>query len=115
MEQIRMRSDNSSQIPLSFISIYLTVPRNGCGARGHANSFGDAFNLAGGGVYAMLLDQESIRIWHWQNGTVPVDVHGGQPDPSSWGLSMVNFDRASGGCDISRHFSNQTIVSSSGT
>ncbi|KAH8883551.1 hypothetical protein GQ53DRAFT_786731 [Thozetella sp. PMI_491] len=83
---------------------------NGCGVRGRANSFGDAFNLAGGGVYALLLESSFIRVWHWQNGSVPSDVQSGRPDPSKWNVPTADFDSANGGCEVAQHFRNQTIV-----
>ena len=58
----------------------------------------------------MLLDAAFIRIWHWQNGSVPTDVTAGQPDPARWGLPTADFDSAHGGCEIEKHFKNQTIV-----
>ena len=52
------------------------------------NSYGPAFNSAGGGWYAIERTDEGIKIWFWsaRNGNPPRDVYRGLPvvDTSDW-------------------------------
>ena len=52
----------------------------GCGVTAPAkNSFGPAFNAAGGGWYAMERTPNFIKVWFWsrQDGSVPSGVKNG--------------------------------------
>src|SRR5438552_3186518 len=47
----------------------------GCGGRCAASdSYGDGFNSAGGGVYAMDWQSDSIRVWHFTRANIPQDI-----------------------------------------
>lgn len=48
-------------------------------------SYGAGLNSAGGAVYAMLWNEEGIRIWFFTRSAVPADITGKVPDPASWG------------------------------
>ena len=50
----------------------------------------------------------AISIYFFPRGSVPSDVLGSSPNPSSWGTPMAVF---SGGCDMGTAFTNQQIVS----
>ena len=71
------------------------------------SSYGTGFNKNGGGVYATEWTSSAISIYFFPRGSVPSDVTGGSPNPSSWGEPMAVF---SGGCDMSTSFTNQQIV-----
>ncbi|KAK3713238.1 hypothetical protein LTR37_008671 [Vermiconidia calcicola] len=70
-------------------------------------TYGTSFNAAGGGVYAMDWTSKSIAIYFFPRGSIPSDVTGNSPNPSSWGQPVAHF---SGGCDISSAFTNQQLV-----
>jgi hypothetical protein len=80
----------------------------GCSA-GTQAPFGDRFNDAGGGVYAMQWESSGIYVWYWPRDGVPWDVRSGQPDTRNWGVPVVAFNGGSG-CDIDQHFRDQNIV-----
>ncbi|KAJ6257083.1 hypothetical protein Dda_7968 [Drechslerella dactyloides] len=94
----------------------------GCAVAGRANSYGDAANRGGGGVYAMEWRTAGIRMWFFPRSAIPPDVRtaltndnkntaakdGGKPDPSSWGMATADFP--STGCDIDKHFKNHRII-----
>jgi hypothetical protein len=89
----------------------LTSVRDGCGMTATKPfSYGTRFNRAGGGVYATLLENQAIRIWHWPRHSIPNDIKQGRPQPSSWGKPMGDMSKWSGGCDVDENFHTQTIV-----
>lgn len=71
------------------------------------NTYGDGFNAGLGGVYATQWTSEFIRLWFFPRSAIPADITAGQPDPSTWGPPMSNFQ---GSCDIDTHFVNHEIV-----
>ncbi|KAG6011828.1 hypothetical protein E4U54_007882 [Claviceps lovelessii] len=83
----------------------------GCGYDAPANdttSYGDAFNAAGGGVYAMEWDAEYIKIWHFSRNQIPGDISAKKPMPEEWGLPHAIFGGKS--CDVDTHFKNMNLV-----
>ena len=61
----------------------------GCGVRSTAsNSYGPAFNSAGGGWYAMERTDSFIKVWFWSrnDASVPADVKNGATsiDTDNW-------------------------------
>lgn len=53
---------------------------NGCNVKAPTNdSYGPAFNTAGGGFYAMERTNEAIKVWFWTRNApdVPADVRSG--------------------------------------
>ncbi|KAG9246423.1 glycoside hydrolase family 16 protein [Calycina marina] len=71
-------------------------------------TFGPTFNSKGGGVIAMELRTEGIRMWDWWRGAIPADITAGTPDPSTWKTANADFPNTS--CDITTHFKNQSII-----
>lgn len=72
-------------------------------------SYGDAFNLAGGGVYAMQWESSGLYVWFWPHDDVPGDVKAGAPVTTNWGLPVVAFNGGAG-CTIDDHFVNMNII-----
>jgi hypothetical protein len=80
----------------------------GCGISSQdPTSYGDGFNVAGGGVYAMEWTSTAISIWFFSSAEVHQGVTSGKPDPSTWGDPTARF---AGNCDIDSHFANHNIV-----
>ncbi len=99
-------------IPLLKQGPTVRVDRDGCGMTASApNSYGTGFNDARGGVYATLLEDQAIRIWHWPRHRIPRDIAAGRPNPAAWGVPMGHMTRWLGGCDVAKTFHTQTIVS----
>lgn len=71
-------------------------------------SYGDTFNAAGGGVYALEWTSDTIKIWHFSRDNIPADITNQVPDPSGWGEPEALFGTSS--CDVSTHFSDMSIV-----
>lgn len=81
----------------------------GCGVTSQDQSgYGDGFNQAQGGVYAMEWTAKSISIWHFQRSKIPADISSQSPDPSTWGAPTANFVPTSG--QIDSFFMNHEIV-----
>ena len=88
-----------------------TDENSGCGVRGQDATYGEALNANGGGVYAMELRDAGIRIWFFARTSIPADLTSGNdtaPDPSGWGEALADFPSTH--CDVSSHFTNQSII-----
>ncbi len=71
-------------------------------------SFGHGFNMAGGGVFVLRWESDSIKIWHFERQSIPQDIQDGQPDPSSWSAPVAFW--SSSGCDFASHFYDHRLV-----
>ncbi|KAI1765906.1 glycoside hydrolase family 16 protein [Hypoxylon sp. FL1150] len=80
----------------------------GCGVSDGADSYGAAYNSADGGVMAMELRTEGIRMWAFGRSGIPTDITDKNPDPSTWGEATADFPDTD--CDIGSHFKNQSII-----
>ncbi|KAM3559847.1 hypothetical protein MY1884_003254 [Beauveria asiatica] len=83
----------------------------GCGYVTHASdtsSYGDTFNAVGGGIYAMLWDDEYIKVWHFDRDAAPADIAAKTPSPAGWGKPAAVYGGES--CDVESHFRDMSIV-----
>ena len=72
------------------------------------NTFGSTFNANGGGVAAIELRNEGIRVWQFPRSAIPTDISSGSPNPSTWSEATADFPNID--CDIGSHFRNQSII-----
>lgn len=72
------------------------------------NSYGDPFNGAAGGIYAVEWTATDIKIWHWDRASVPQNIIDGEPDPSTWMTPQALFGTSS--CDPDTYFKDMSIV-----
>lgn len=66
---------------------YLVDGNNGCKVRDtRAESYGPAFNAAGGGFFALERSDSYIKVWFWPRGSIPADVKAGgnQINTAEW-------------------------------
>jgi len=83
---------------------------DGCGVQtNNGATYGDGFNAAGGGIYAMQWESSGIYIWFFPRNAIPADIIAQRPVTGNWGLPLVAFNGGSG-CNIDSHFANQNIV-----
>ena len=83
----------------------------GCGfdpPASDGSSYGDGFNAANGGVYAMQWDSDYIRVWHFARGSIPSDIESKNPDPSGWGLPQAVLGGSK--CDVDSYYTNMNLV-----
>lgn len=80
----------------------------GCGVTAGQNTFGVEYNTNGGGVMALELRSEGIRMWQFTRSSIPSDITSGSPDPSTWSEATADFPSTD--CDIGTHFKNQSII-----
>ncbi|KAF4622600.1 hypothetical protein D9613_009003 [Agrocybe pediades] len=85
----------------------------GCGVQfPTSNSYGPAFNSAGGGWYAMERSSTYIKVWFWSrnDGSVPSEVRNGasQVNPNNWGTPTAFFPDTS--CNFPDHFQEHNII-----
>ncbi|KAH8197118.1 hypothetical protein TruAng_008723 [Truncatella angustata] len=77
-------------------------------------SYGDTFNAAGGGVYAMEWTEERIKIWHFRRSEIPDDISFAPlqtPDPSTWGAPQALFGGPSeSSCETDKYFFNLSLA-----
>ncbi|KAJ1552328.1 hypothetical protein HK405_011743 [Cladochytrium tenue] len=83
---------------------------SGCGVSDPSTaSYGDGFNNAGGGVFAVEWTSSAIKIWRFARNAIPSDIAGGAAvSPSSWGTPVAHWPLGST-CPAS-FFSNMQIV-----
>ncbi|KAI9924860.1 hypothetical protein ASPWEDRAFT_740224 [Aspergillus wentii DTO 134E9] len=91
-----------------FLSCEDTNGNAGCGVQGTPDTYGEELNDNGGGVYALELRNAGIRAWFFPRHLIPNDIANSTPDPSTWGTALADFPNTH--CDISSHFSNQSII-----
>ncbi|KAI0523681.1 glycoside hydrolase family 16 protein [Xylaria bambusicola] len=89
------------------------IPDNvGCNyAAPKSGTYGDSFNVIGGGVYAMEWDSQDIKIWHFPRMAIPYDIRNAPivtPDPTRWGPPQARFGGSE--CDTDSHFYNMSLV-----
>lgn len=74
------------------------------------NSYGQGFNAAGGGVFAMEWKAGGVSIWRWAKGSEPGDYLAASPNPSGWGAPLANWNSSDASCDFSSELSQHNIV-----
>ena len=77
----------------------------GCGVQApSANSYGPAFNAAGGGWYAMERTNSFIKVWFWSRGAgnVPSDVKNGATtvNTDNWVRRLVHRHQELGASSV---------------
>lgn len=76
---------------------------------GGSGSYGNGFNSANGGTYAMEWTSSQISVWFFSHGSEPGDLNSATPNPANWGNPTGSFTGGSS-CDIDSHFMNNNIV-----
>ncbi|GAA6061807.1 hypothetical protein JCM10212_004863 [Sporobolomyces blumeae] len=76
----------------------------------NANSDGEAFAAAGGGMWATELSTDGVKIWFFTRSAVPTDLSSNSSsiDPTSWGNPTFFVPTSS--CDTSKYFAAQHLV-----
>ncbi|KAF9528060.1 glycoside hydrolase family 16 protein [Crepidotus variabilis] len=77
------------------------------------NSFGMGFAKAGGGVFALQMEESGIYSWFWSRPDIPANVQNGQfssqsIDTSRWGIPSAGYP--SSRCNITQFFPPQNLV-----
>ncbi|KAL5508546.1 hypothetical protein ACEPAH_6165 [Sanghuangporus vaninii] len=85
----------------------------GCGVEvDKSNSYGPAFNAAGGGWYVMERTDSFIRVFFWsrEDSSVPDEVQSGAStvNPDNYGTPYALFPNTS--CDLDSHFGDNNII-----
>ncbi|QRV76666.1 WSC domain protein [Ceratobasidium sp. AG-Ba] len=83
----------------------------GCGYSDPSpTSYGQSFNEAGGAVIAMEWQNEGIRIWKFDRGSIPSDLqgNGAKPNPDNWNTPVAAWPAST--CNISNEVKNHNII-----
>lgn len=69
----------------------------GCGVLDRTSdaSYGESFNNANGGVYALVWADYAIQVYFFKRSQIPQDITDGSPDPDNWGTPVANFPTTS--------------------
>ncbi|KAH7890865.1 glycoside hydrolase family 16 protein [Phlebopus sp. FC_14] len=72
-------------------------------------SFGNGFNGAQGGVFALLWDASAgMAMWHFARADIPADITNHTPTPANWGTPAGFWSSQT--CDISKNFYQHQLV-----
>lgn len=72
------------------------------------NSYGQAFNDNGGGVYVMQWVDTGISVWFFPRNNIPADITANHPTPWTWPDPFAHW--ASSGCNPNQFFSDNTAI-----
>jgi hypothetical protein len=72
------------------------------------NSYGQAFNDNGGGVYVMQWVETGISVWFFPRNNIPADITANHPTPWTWKDPFAHW--ASAGCDTNQFFNNNYAI-----
>jgi len=72
------------------------------------SSYGKALNAAAGGVFAMLWNDDGIKIWRFERDSVPDDLTNQNPNPASWPDPKAAF--VASACSPKKFFKDHSIV-----
>ncbi len=61
-------------------------------------------------MYAVQVENQAIKVWHWPRYMIPHDIRRGHPNPASWGVPIADLSQWHGGCNVNETFHTQTIV-----
>ncbi|KAK9421543.1 putative GH16 domain-containing protein [Seiridium unicorne] len=65
-----------------------------------ADAYGLPFGSSDGGVYALEITSDHLKIWSWTKALAPLDITLGKPQPLTWGLPSFTIQD----CNIEKAF-----------
>ena len=102
------KSEIKSTISGQVTSDYNCSFQPGCAEEAqNSDAFGSGFDYSGGGVWAMELTDDFIRMFYFNHNDIPSDLSNQKPNPDTWGKPWGYFPFGSW-CSNS-HFKEQQV------
>lgn len=72
-----------------------------------STSYGNGFNSANGGVFAMEWTDDFIKMWYFPRNSIPASITADKPDTADFGIPSANFQ---GDCEIRERFIDHKFI-----
>ncbi|KAG8679182.1 hypothetical protein FRC09_019154, partial [Ceratobasidium sp. 395] len=136
--QMTLHTASGCTLDTSPLKLKSTILAKDCNAAANYNagcafldtdtaSYGAGLNAAGGGVFAMLWNDDGISVWFFQRSNIPSDLQGlkaatnttanaadpnkygsASPDPTGWGVPKAHW--TSSACSTTKFFKDHSLV-----